>query len=38
MPKRCREYQVKYLECRMNSGLMEKEEMDKLGMIEEVIN
>lgn len=34
LPKRCRDYQVKYLECRMKSGLMEHEEMSKLGFIE----
>lgn len=34
IPKRCRDYQVKYLECRMKSGLMEHEEMSKLGFIE----
>lgn len=37
MPKRCREFQVKYLECRMNAGLMEREEMETLGMVEEVV-
>jgi cytochrome c oxidase assembly protein subunit 19 len=34
IPKRCRDYQVKYLECRMKSGLMEHEEMSKLGFVE----
>lgn len=34
IPKRCRDYQVKYLECRMKSGLMEDEEMSKLGFVE----
>lgn len=34
IPKRCRDYQVRYLECRMKSGLMEHEEMSKLGFVE----
>lgn len=34
IPKRCRDYQVKYLECRMKSGLMEHDEMSKLGFID----
>ncbi|CAD8143113.1 unnamed protein product [Paramecium pentaurelia] len=32
MPKRCRKYQVDYLQCRMNNGLMEKEDLSKLGL------
>lgn len=28
--------QVAYLQCRMNAGLMEKEDMEKLGINEEV--
>lgn len=35
MPKRCRDHQMKYLECRMKSGLMEHEEMNKLGFLKE---
>ena len=34
MPKRCRDFQIQYLECRMKSGLMEHEEMNKLGFVE----
>jgi len=36
MPKRCRQYQIDYLQCRMKSGLMEKEEIEKLGFTKEV--
>ena len=36
MPKRCRKYQVDYLQCRMNNGLMEKEDLSKLGLGPEV--
>lgn len=32
MPKRCRQWQKKYLECRMKKGLMEQSEMDALGL------
>jgi hypothetical protein len=35
MPKRCRNIQIEYLECRMKAGLMEKEEFEKLGFTEE---
>lgn len=35
MPKRCRELQINYLQCRMKSGLMEEEEMEKLGFLKE---
>lgn len=35
MPKRCRDHQMKYLDCRMKSGLMEQEEMNKLGFVNE---
>lgn len=35
MPKRCRDHQMKYLDCRMKSGLMEHEEMQKLGFLQE---
>lgn len=31
LPKRCREMQKKYLECRMDKGLMKRESMEKLG-------
>ncbi|KRX06401.1 hypothetical protein PPERSA_05014 [Pseudocohnilembus persalinus] len=35
MPKRCRQTQMEYLDCRMKAGLMEKEEFEKLGFTEE---
>lgn len=35
MPKRCRDFQMKYLECRMQSGLMEQEDMEKLGFLQQ---
>ncbi len=35
MPKRCRQLQIDYLECRMKAGLMEKEEIEKLGFTNE---
>mmetsp|Transcript_31494 Transcript_31494/g.35803 ORF Transcript_31494/g.35803 Transcript_31494/m.35803 type:complete len:121 (-) Transcript_31494:194-556(-) len=35
MPKRCQQYQMEYLECRMNSGLMEQTPMKKLGFSEQ---
>jgi len=31
MPKRCRQAQIDYLACRMQSGLMETEDFQKLG-------
>ena len=31
MPKRCQQHQIDYLTCRMKTGLMEKEDFDKLG-------
>ena len=31
LPKRCKEYQKQYLECRMEKGLMQRENFDKLG-------
>jgi cytochrome c oxidase assembly protein subunit 19 len=36
MPKRCRSFQVAYLQCRMNAGLMDREEMEKLGINDQV--
>ncbi|KAM3133077.1 hypothetical protein pb186bvf_014794 [Paramecium bursaria] len=35
MPKRCRKFQVEYLTCRMNNGLMQKEDLEKLGITQE---
>lgn len=36
LPKRCREHQRKYLECRMDKGLMKKENLEKLGFTEDL--
>lgn len=36
MPKRCRKNQVDYLQCRMKNGLMENEDLTKLGLGPEV--
>ena len=36
MPKRCRNNQKMYLECRMKAGLMEKVDMDNLGFNEDL--
>ena len=36
MPKRCRIFQKKYLECRMKAGLMEKTDMESLGFTEDL--
>eukprot|EP01017_Pseudomicrothorax_dubius_P028018 TRINITY_DN3296_c0_g1_i1.p1 TRINITY_DN3296_c0_g1~~TRINITY_DN3296_c0_g1_i1.p1 ORF type:complete len:126 (+),score=27.18 TRINITY_DN3296_c0_g1_i1:174-551(+) len=36
MPKRCRQFQREYLECRMNKGLMDRESFERLGFTEEV--
>ena len=33
MPKRCRDAQINYLNCRMKSGLMDQEDMTKLGFL-----
>ena len=35
MPKRCRQPQIDYLNCRMDKGLMEKEEIKTLGYLDE---
>lgn len=34
MPKRCRQPQIDYLNCRMDKGLMEKEEIKTLGYLD----
>ena len=36
MPKRCRIFQKKYLECRMKAGLMEKQDMETLGFTQDL--
>lgn len=35
MPKRCRKFQIEYLDCRMKNNLMESESMERLGFIDE---
>lgn len=35
IPKKCREAQMAYLQCRMKSGLMDQEEMTSLGFVQE---
>ena len=35
MPKRCRKFQISYLDCRMKTKLMENEDMEKLGFTDE---
>lgn len=32
MPKRCRQWQKKYLECRMKRGLMDEKDINSLGL------
>mmetsp|Transcript_12969 Transcript_12969/g.21936 ORF Transcript_12969/g.21936 Transcript_12969/m.21936 type:complete len:82 (-) Transcript_12969:34-279(-) len=34
MPKRCQKFQLNYIECRMNNGLMETGSMQSLGFNE----
>ena len=36
MPKRCRIFQKKYLECRMKAGLMEKQDFESLGFTQDL--
>ena len=36
MPKRCRQFQKSYLECRMKAGLMEQTDMKNLGFGDEL--
>lgn len=35
IPKKCKELAAAYLECRMNTGLMEKQPLEDLGFTEE---
>lgn len=34
MPKRCQDFQIEYLDCRMKNGLMNQETMENLGFTE----
>ncbi len=35
-PKKCRVYQKEYFECRMDKGLMKKENLEKLGFTKDL--